>query len=935
MPKNDARTVVVTVIRMVLLIAGFALVLSEQPRLLAQEPPVKSEAPSESDLLKKLIDRIQKNRADIDRFNHVAPAMEGNSPPQVFAMLDLAHIGSFYAGNGQTRFLALRVLMANTTDQDFTVMREQVITEIDGESRSLKDLPKILLNYSIPSARRQIQISTIKRPKEWKLNAGGQAELWLLYAELPPGSSVPKCRVKIKLGEMTKEIDVNNVQAAQLGLNVERIGPRQSLALFTIGGTLTTFNTGTLVEELDKLVEQKVARVVIRWGEGATPPDNQLNLWLQNAAAGNSGNPNQSPVFPIIPIAIREFHLTEFPTTDDVQVRNNYAYGLRPTPQIRVHKTALESVGAALRTAYLALPQDELLNEIKSGHPLSRAAGLAIGGSRLSVDQLPQIFEWADDKDPEIQKAALQSLSHFGEPQVIDKLILFAQRNVEPLSSSAIESLAGSRFGTAHDALLNLLKNEPASSRKRIVQVLAKYPRPIWSEALFDFVTNPSTDMDLDSLNALVLVGHPRLVDVLESGLNSTEKSIRDLSFQELSKRSDELSDSLAIEYSLKLLETAPPDANVLQLLSRTKEPRAIPLLFKQLETSSDRVSTINLLLQIGDQNVADRLAQKYPVLNTDEKVQVLQGMKVFRHSRFRAMCGEAILSSDNKLVTTAANSLTQDGHPEGEKLLIAALETQKNSHLFRNILNALAGFGTPSAREALIKIRESVEAKKKDDVTQALTILNQRSPGFQYVQQARNHRFNNQDKEALEAYDVAVQLDPSLPEAYLERGMVSLKLYKYGAARKDFEKVLELKHEPRDPEFADFITSLAITRVIDGELAEGLKFLESHREAVIRRTQDKGSKGLFHYNVACAYARAVEQTDKQTELADRDILREKYRKQAIDDLTEAFNHGFRDYDYTANDPDFVILHEDADFKKILSNKPNDKPDDKPKPDDE
>ena len=80
-----------------------------------------------------------------------------------------------------------------------------------------------------------------------------------------------------------------------------------------------------------------------------------------------------------------------------------------------------------------------------------------------------------------------------------------------------------------------------------------------------------------------------------------------------------------------------------------------------------------------------------------------------------------------------------------------------------------------------------------------------------------------------------------------------------------------------------------------------------------------KETKWLFHYNAACAYSRAVEQVDKQTDLADRDVLREKYRKQAITDLTESFKQGFDDYDYPVKDPDFKILLDDVDFKKILA----------------
>lgn len=929
MAKLDLRS------RMAIVLIAFVLFVISGPRsMLAQQQSGKSDVSTDPESLKKLIERINKLEAEVERLKNGGPAAGAAVEPHVLAMLDVAAMGVFYSGNTQTRYLVLHVLLANTTKQNFTIPRDQVIAELDGEQRKLKDLPTNLQNYSIQSGKQHLQLSTMKPPKEWKLPAGGQAGLWLVYPELPLGPRPPQCRLKIKLGDMTREINVNELQRAQLSLDLQRIGPRQSLALLTINGTMNSFNAASVVDELDKLVEQKIARVVIRWGDSATPPDQQIVQWLQMAAIGNN-NPNNNQLFPVIPSAIREFHLTEFPAGEDNQPRSGYQFGLRPTTQPRIHKTASESVGAALRTAYLALPRDELLDEIKNGHPLSRAAALAYGGGRLDIDQLPQIFQWVEDKDPEIQKAALQALSHFGEPKAVEMLVLYAQRNVEPTSTGAIESLAGSRFGTAHDALLKLLNNEPAASKKKIIQVLAKYPRPIWSETLYDFVTNTPNGMDADSLKALVQVGHPNLVDVLERSLKSTDKTIRDQAFQELAKRSDERSESLAVDFALKQLESGPPDATVVQLLSRTKEPRAIPLLLKQLDTNGERSNTINLLMQLGDQTVADKLVAKYLTLNNNEKVQVLQGLKLFKHSKFRELCGEALATNDNQLVSTAANALTQDGHPEGEKILIAALDKQKTIHLLSNIMNALANFGTPTARAALIKARDSGEPNRKNYATQALLMMRQRSPGFQYIFQAINFRQNNQDKEAFEAYETAIQLDPALPEAYLGRGQLLLKQEKFGAARKDFETVIDMKHEPLDGEF---VTSLAIARIGDGKLEEGLKYLEENRGKQLEGGRDaarKAIKGLFLYNSACAYSRAVEQVDKKTEMADREVVREKYRKQAIDDLSESIKNGFDDFKWMAKDPDFKILHEDPDFKKILASQPAEKPEDKTNSEDE
>ncbi len=894
----------------------------------AQEDAPKLDTSTDPVSLRKLVERINKLEAEIDRLRNGAPGAVTRVDEQVMAMLDVAHMGLFFSGNAQTRYLILHVMLANTTKQSFTIPRDQVIAEIDGEERKLKEIPQQLQNHQFQFAKQNYSISTMKPLKEWKLPAGGQTGIWLVYTDLPIGPNVPKCLLKIKLGDVTKEINVNDLQRAQLSLDVERIGPKQSLALFTISGAINTFNAGAFADELDAVVAKKVARVVVRWVDGATPPDPQLMNWLQSAASGNHGNNNPNQLYPVIPAAIQEFHLTEFPVSDDVQARNQ-TFNMRVNGQVRMHKTSSESVGAALRTAYLNLPRDELLKEIRTGHPLSRAAALAYGGGRLDVENLPQIFDWAEEKDPELQKAALQALSHFGEPQAVEKLVLYAKRNIEPLSSAAIESLAGSRFGAAHDALLALLKNEPVESRKKIVQVLAKYPRPIWSDALYEFVSNGPAGMDAESLKALVQVGHPQLIDVLERALKSPDKIIRDQAFQTLSQRNDQRSEALSIEYALKMLESGPPDVNVVQLLSRTKDARAIPLLLKQLESGNDRVTSINLLIQIGDMEVADKLVQKYVSLNNNEKAQILQGLKIFRHTKFREICGDALLSNDNQLVTTAATALTADGSPESERLLVVAIEKQRTNHLLGNIMQSLANFGTPTARAALIKARDSGDPSKKNYANTALLALRQRSPGFQYAFQGDALSKNQQEKEAMEAYNMAIQLDAELPEAYLGRGQLFLKQEKFGDACKDFDKVIELKHEPQFP--SEFATSFAIARIADGRLAEGLKFLEEHRPTDDPRDPNrKAMNALFLYNSACAYSRAVEQVDKQTDLPDRANVREAYRKRALTDLRDSFKQGFDDYAWMAKDPDFKVIRDDPDFKKILAEKPSENPDEKP-----
>ena len=175
------------------------------------------------------------------------------------------------------------------------------------------------------------------------------------------------------------------------------------------------------------------------------------------------------------------------------------------------------------------------------------------------------------------------------------------------------------------------------------------------------------------------------------------------------------------------------------------------------------------------------------------------------------------------------------------------------------------------------------------------------------------------QEKEALEFYEMAIQLDPQLAEAYAGRGKVMLRQNKLADAGKDFEKAIELKLEPEDSEV---ITGLALARVVDGKLDEGIKLVEDNRG------KHKALKeGLFTYNAACVYSRACEYLDGHKDVPDREKKREDYRKKSLADLALSIKEGFDDFDWMAKDPDFAALREDAEFKKILASQPAKKPD--------
>ncbi len=907
------------------------------------KPATENKSAADAEAFKKLLERIGKLETEVERLKNIPPAAAGTTKGgPVLTLVDVAHVGMAYGPTGQSRYVAIRVTLANTSDQPVTLTREQVVAEIDGEARKLEQIPAGTSGYSFQYGKQNYSLNTMQPKKSWTVPAGGQNSIWLVYPGLPVSATVPRCKLKLTLGEATKEIDVNELQRAILGLESELIGPRHSLALLTVTGTLNAFNMQSIIDEMERLVTQKIVRVVLRWSADAPQPDGPVLNGLNQATAALGQPRNGGEQFPAIPSALREFHLVKYSDNDGSADYNGYRGGNFPQ---RVHKTAADAVGSALRSAYLALPRDELLQEIREGNALTRAAALAYGGGRLEAGHLPLLFQWIEDKDPNIQRSALQALSHFGEADAVAKLVFYVQRNIEPFSSTAIESLAGSRFGTAHDALLSLLKNEEPESKKRIVQVLAKYPRPIWSETLYEFASDPRAGLHLEAVKALAQVGHPKLVEVLETGLKSSDKPLKDFSFQTLANRTDEPSEKLALDFTLVHLQTLPPENGMVQLLSRTKDARALPLLLDQLNSQleaskqNERQAILTLLVQIGDKTVADTLAEKYASFKPNEQALVLNGLRQFRHPKFREYAGAALLTSDSSLVSTASNALMQEGHPAGEKLLIEALDKQTTPHLVANIANALGNLGTPGAREALLKAKDSKDANKKSYVNAALQNIKQRSPGFQYVSQAQQRLLaigdkadkeakEQAEKEAIEFYDLAIQLDAQLAEAFAGRGKVRLRQNKLSEAGKDFDKAIELKLEPEDGEV---ITGLALSRVVDGRLDDAFKLVETNREKH-KSVRD----GLYAYNAACVYSRACEYLDGHPDIPDRDKKRDEYRKKSLADLTLSVKQGFDEYDWMAKDPDLTALHSDEEFKKLIATKPTQKPDDKkPKADDE
>lgn len=903
---------------------GVLLVVAFVSSAFAQEKPEQAPDTPNSELLRRLLNKVDQLDRDLKTVLKNAPKALPENPAdrKLVALLDTPVIQSFSIGVRNNQPLEQRIFVAkltliNLTPEAKTIESSKITLDADGNLLKNGEIEPLLQNYSITIGQQGHAISQLKPTPTLKVASGQTATTWVMFGGLPRGPGLPKLKLSIADGDKPTEININAWAAAKLDFSSQRLGPRGCLALLTIGGELNFVSYGALVEELERLASQKVTRVVIRWAEGAPPIDMNLSYQFIGMAQSLGRTDQTNPQLPSLPHSFTEFRLAELPTQN--QSQSNYGvttYGPAPNPTALanasiVHKTTADAVMAALRSAYEVVPRNELLDDIRSSDSLTRTAALAAGGGRLASEHLPLIMQLADDNDIALQKSALVALRHFGEPEAIDKLLGYARKNTEPLASMAVESLAGSRYSAAHDALLGLLEREAANSRKTIVKVLAQYPRPIWSETIYKYVRDPQGGLGIDGLQALVRVGHPKLVEVLKDTLDSRDSLMREAAFNELVNQTDATSEQIAARYTLKHMESAPPTPAMLAFLIKTKDQASVPLLLKHLKNPvGDRTGLINALAQIGDQSVADQLVEHYGTLRSNEQVAVLGVLGQLKSPAFLKLAAGALESTDASIVSTVCQWLQNDASPAAVKLLIQTLDKTIQPNTIVYTANALAQVATLDARAALRRARSSNDPNKQTQGRQALTNLYQRSPAMQYVYQARAFEQQKDHKAAIELFDQAIKADPELPDAFSGRANVLIRQDKYPEAKKDFEKAValdDLNHQA--------VTGLGICLAVEGKFEEGIKVGENLRTKY-------ANDGLYRYNIACIYGRAVEKLLKDDKLPDREKNLESYRRKALDDLRESQKLGYNDLEWTKKDPDLTSLHDLPEFQELAGLKP-------------
>ena len=666
--------------------------------------------------------------------------------------------------NNRTHYVLTQLILVNQSPQPLKLVRSEIKAKVDGKVHQLAGSTKNLGYQSVKIGKRSLRLSSLKLEDEVTVPPGKQGGLWIVISDFPAGPRVPEIELQTSLNGQLVSLNVNRFELGKLHHTLQLMGPSRCLAELTITGELNSINIDDLMREVDLLTAKNIKRFVIHF-----PTENSLIVetvkgWLPRAAEQIGTNTIVEPRFPTFPTSIRELHLSGNAFKD---FKPRYSHN-----QV-THATEAAAIHAALDSAMRVLSRETVSEQIRIGSPSVKIAALISGGRHLTNEELDLVLELTASQNPNVQEAALYALRYFGDPRAFERLAKVANQPPGPLFEMAVASLAESRFTKGQNLLLQLLKQHPPKSQMVIISIISQSPRPQWGAAIYDFLSSDNQELRQAAIKALVLNGHPQLLEVLTDALNSSQVELREVAFRELIKRKDAKSETLAMNYVLAKLQHTAPTTEMLTFINRTKDPRTIPLLFQHLQNSKLnsglKVTIIKTLTSIGDQTVDEQFLKIFPKASDSEKLLILTSFQKVKSPHYFKLAAQAIKDSNLSVVNRTISGLQTSASNEAIDILQSALHKTDKSSTWNAIYSALITIGTPEARQTIMEARQSGKlAEKKKAAHIALTKIYGRSPGNHYYKNGENLQNRKEWEAAIGEYQTAISIDELLVPAYL-----------------------------------------------------------------------------------------------------------------------------------------------------------------------
>ena len=792
-------------------------------------------------------------------------------------------------------------------------------------------------------------------PETRQLARGESLDGWVTFAVDQPSAVEPQMRLIWTIGDGDLEVDINHALRDLVDPSQVRIGPRGVLNVLTIHRTIDLLTVWILTEQLRALKADGVERVVVdaRLRQRVRLPSD-VTSWLASVHELRAGELRPRAFRVTAPFQFREFHVSGF------------RHQGNPSENI-IHTTREQAVAAALKSAYVRLPQQEAISGLQSPYPGVRRAALSGSIDRLTPPQLQRVLQLAGSTDVQRQRLVLEHLDCLPGPEPVRALrellleyLSHTDRETAPALTPENARIAAATLvrciapgvdeamatvwhaaGNSDEVSATMIQEILRTKDHRWVRATADFalkrlnriskhhnhePRSEPADTSENPVSGSVANSDPESMLPDVLwflhAHDPSFVDLArERLLDTTAPQSQDVLLA-IVRQSETPEDKqlLATCISERLAEGTITSELLAGIRAMPRSEWTDRLLHLHLEKGNARYRRAPVLiaaLRCASDDQLDRLCDDFLKFDRSARGLLLQQFMSMQHSR-RLELFESALDIDETF-SSVLRLIPQNATPEMLQLLLDRLEPlwekaessgQLDGHLTgraRLLLTQVGVFDHPEARRMINLWRICTLPAMRDEATELISRSRGRSPVPRKLQILwdRKAQPDHDHENALKSINSLIEQDPFFPDSYLFRASLFLR---NDDVRKAMDDVLAAdKLNPRDPTIE---STIALARVRSGDMNRGIKDAESVLKRVPEDVQPERCWTL--YNTACVYGRAIEQPGVSPD------QRQLFLERAIELFAESVDTGFDDEHHVRNDPDLVTLHRHPDWNRLL-----------------
>lgn len=755
--------------------------------------------------LDEFVSAYREQRAELTRLDADAYPLATVPEGMLLAFDSPGFVNAYLGGDEkQVRVFVMRMRLANTSEVPLTLNAQDVVLDEDGKPIAYQALDGRLTSYSVNVGDGYPSLSALEVAPEVTLPAGGLASSWLVFQGLDHGNHVPSLSLKVPDGDHHLMVDLNDYFHALLKVRMERIGPKDCLALMTIHGEATCLGLGALVGVVDELSAAGLSRLMVEWAADAKPIDQSIrNTFFHSVAQHGREHYSDEERFLALPTAIMELAVV-LPTDKSFET---VSYSNDGTA--RFFRWPGEAATQVLASAFELTSDDDLFDEIDRGHDYSKIAAMRLAGTRLSSEHLPLLLTYTQGSDERFRHAALVALSYVDHPLAVEELLKTARATADgKTAQQAISSLLLSPHPRMQAQVETLLTEENLDVRQLAMKMISSHPQARWREQIAELLDSPIVDVRVQAFKALSQIGHPELTAILLRHLTHEEAKIRREAFLQLSAIDDPKLVPVLTSFCLENIKARPTDSKLLDFIVRYKPHEALaPLTELFSQTKANRSQLISALLSLGDHDTFELLVNASEELTRHEERDALLSIGDVSVPHYQRLVKKMLdgYTPDTKInLNHLMNEIYRHADGETIETLIAFLKRWERDpradsdgelrSFLQQTINAIGQVANTRSRQFLAEfVVQTDNDFLREQSLEAINNSFQSSPGYNISHQTEQYLNKKNYTKALKIANIAIEHDSESPQAYAIRGDCYFHQAEIEKAISDYSRALAL----------------------------------------------------------------------------------------------------------------------------------------------